>query len=82
LAPRRHTHRALLPNPAITLPRRTCVHFGGTLLLAEYSAIEMIDLLGNYNGPYIIYTTEVFGCPWTNGSSRHIQVFKNTHFVV
>jgi hypothetical protein len=41
----------------------------------------MIDLLGNYDGPYIIYTTEVFGCPWTNGSSRHIQVFKNTQFV-
>jgi hypothetical protein len=58
------------------------------LLLTDYSAAAILDLLKTYNGPYIFYTSEVVGCaaferPREQGLSchaRHIELFKNnTH---
>ena len=55
------------------------------MLLTDYTAVSMLDLLKTYTGPFIIYTSEIVGCaafekPQELGPSchaRHIELFKN-----
>ena len=74
-------HPSSLPNPV-----------GGTLLLAGLTPNDVLDLLSAYDGPYIIYTSEIIGCicfsPQSSSeekkgvnNARHIQVFENKTYV-
>ena len=68
-----------LPNPATVR-----IEFGGALLPTGLAPNDVLDFLSGYNGPYIIYTSEIIGCgDFHQGTSnaRHMQVFQNTAYV-